>query len=549
MSVIALVFSCGSAFAAWEQNGICIADSGEEMDVMFIAPDPACGASVLWQSNSHIGGSCGIGVAKFDWNGLDQWEGSVSCPTYRCVGAYDLISDGGMGVFALTGGSNYYEPDPFSSVCINRISGDGAVSETSIATFDYYTTDRARLIPDGQSGAIAVWNGRPSGETEIRLYAQRYGTDLEPLWTEGGIELGSGMGDRRNPALCGDGGQGAIVVWEDHRSGLSLSAQKLDFAGLPAWPAGGVQVDSNHENGLHTEIISDGGAGAIIVWDETASGDRDIFAQRVSSDGTPLWGPEGITVCDETGDQEYPLLTGDGLGGAIIKWRDARSGDHDVYAQRVSASGEKIWAYEGLPVAAGPGDQNYGRIVENGSGGAIFAWVDDSGSDPDIYARNLSGEGADLWGTGFVPVCTADNAQTRLVMTRDCIGGAVMAWTDYRNSVYGEVWAMRIYDPHTGDAQNGPSMETVLANPRPNPFNPRTSIDFELASRSRVIIEIFDVEGRRIRRLLDRMTAPGGHTVNWDGKDDQGRRMSSGVYFCRFAGGGRCLTRKMIMLR
>jgi len=440
MSVIALVFSCGSAFAAWEQNGICIADSGEEMDVMFIAPDPACGASVLWQSNSHIGGSCGIGVTKFDWNGLDQWEGSVSCPTYRCAGAYDLISDGGMGVFALTGGSNYYEPDPFSSVCINRISGDGAVSETAIATFDYYTTDRARLIPDGQSGAI-------------------------------------------------------------------------------------------------------------IVWDETASGDRDIFAQRVSSDGTPLWGPEGITVCDEPGDREYPLLTGDGLGGAIIKWRDARPGDYDVYAQRVSASGEKIWAYEGLPVAAGPGDQNYGRIVENGSGGAIFAWVDDSGADPDIYARNLSGEGSDLWGTGFVPVCTADNAQTRLVMTRDCIGGAVMAWTDYRNSVYGEVWAMRSYDPQTGDALDGPSMETVLANPRPNPFNPRTSIDFELASRSRVIIEIFDVEGRRIRRLLDRMTAPGGHTVNWDGKDDQGRRMSSGVYFCRFAGGGRCLTRKMIMLR
>ena len=217
---------CGSAFAAWEQNGICIADSGEEVDVMFIAPDPACGASVLWQSNSHIDGSCGIGVTKFDWNGLDQWEGSVSCPTYRCVGAYDLISDGGMGVFALTGGSNYYEPDPFSSVCINRISGDGAVSETAIATFDYYTTDRARLIPDGQSGAIAVW--------------------------------------------------------EDHRSGISLYAQKLDFAGLPAWPAGGVQVDSNHENGLHTEIISDGGA--VMAWTDyrnSVKGDnRDLRCRR-----------------------------------------------------------------------------------------------------------------------------------------------------------------------------------------------------------------------------------------------------------------------------
>ena len=67
----------------------------------------------------------------------------------------------------------------------------------------------------------------------------------------------------------------------------------------------------------------------------------------------------------------------------------------------------------------------------------------------------------------------------------------------------------------------------------PNPFNPRTTISFDLARAGRVRLECFDPAGRRVRSLLDVDLPPGQHRVPWDGKDGGGRSLASGVYFLR----------------
>jgi len=74
-----------------------------------------------------------------------------------------------------------------------------------------------------------------------------------------------------------------------------------------------------------------------------------------------------------------------------------------------------------------------------------------------------------------------------------------------------------------------PRVARLLGN-APNPFNPQTEIRFSLPSTSRVSLELFDVRGRRVRRLLD-ATLPGGvHPVTWDGRDGRGASVASGVY-------------------
>lgn len=81
------------------------------------------------------------------------------------------------------------------------------------------------------------------------------------------------------------------------------------------------------------------------------------------------------------------------------------------------------------------------------------------------------------------------------------------------------------------------STRTQLFQNHPNPFNPRTSISFELGSPSQVRIDIFDLAGRRVRRLLDQSMGTGSHHVLWRGLDDDGNPVSSGVYLIRFRAG------------
>jgi photosystem II stability/assembly factor-like uncharacterized protein len=89
----------------------------------------------------------------------------------------------------------------------------------------------------------------------------------------------------------------------------------------------------------------------------------------------------------------------------------------------------------------------------------------------------------------------------------------------------------------------------ALEQSYPNPFNPAVTIDFTLREPTRVALRIFDTSGRLIRTLLDEPRAAGPHRLSWDGRDNTGRSVASGVYFYRLRTGLGTMTRKMILAR
>jgi len=90
-----------------------------------------------------------------------------------------------------------------------------------------------------------------------------------------------------------------------------------------------------------------------------------------------------------------------------------------------------------------------------------------------------------------------------------------------------------------------------LESPAPNPFNPRTSITIDLPEgQDRVSLTIFDTKGRVVRRLLDDVSLSAGRTpVVWDGTDDRGRTLPSGVYHFRLVGSTATSVQKGVLLR
>jgi len=85
---------------------------------------------------------------------------------------------------------------------------------------------------------------------------------------------------------------------------------------------------------------------------------------------------------------------------------------------------------------------------------------------------------------------------------------------------------------HDVAAETAPA-RTALRGAYPNPFNPSTRVDFSLGEAGHASLRVYDLAGRRVRTLVDAELEAGAHEFEWDGRDDAGRRLPSGVYFVR----------------
>jgi len=84
---------------------------------------------------------------------------------------------------------------------------------------------------------------------------------------------------------------------------------------------------------------------------------------------------------------------------------------------------------------------------------------------------------------------------------------------------------------------------------RPNPFNPTTYISYEVPHTAQVTIEIINVLGQQVAVLVDETRAPGSYEAVWHGRDDTGREVSSGIYFCRMKADTFTKTTKMMLMK
>ena len=94
-----------------------------------------------------------------------------------------------------------------------------------------------------------------------------------------------------------------------------------------------------------------------------------------------------------------------------------------------------------------------------------------------------------------------------------------------------------------------PAVATRLVDIAPNPFNPQTRITYELAGTGRVQLEIYDLQGRRVRTLVDAEQGAGRHEEAWNGLDDAGGRAASGLYMARLTAGGVTQMMKMTLVK
>jgi hypothetical protein len=121
----------------------------------------------------------------------------------------------------------------------------------------------------------------------------------------------------------------------------------------------------------------------------------------------------------------------------------------------------------------------------------------------------------------------------------------------YNYNLYGDP-ALEVAGATAGVAWDVSGRETAalhLKSGEPNPFTSATSLRFTLSAAQRVSIAVHDVMGRRVAGLADREYAAGEHSVTWNGADNRGERIASGLYFITAETGSQTAVRKVVLLK
>jgi len=461
-----------SGVLRWTTNGVALrvhATTGAQPPV--VTSDGSKGAIVAW--GDYRTGTSDIYAQRVNAAGAPQWTTDGVALTGTGSSGGDVIaiaSDGAGGAIVAWQDHRSGVWDIYarrvSSTGVPQWSADGVALRSGLANDARNPT----IIPDGAGGAIVTWDDGRLGIKDI--YAQRVDAsgnvgpaipEVPNNWIANGVALRSGVAnDAKNPTVTADGAGGAIVTWYDGRSGVNdIYAQKVSSAGTPQWIANGVALRNiAGSNAQFPSITTDGAGGAVVSWQDGRSGSNNIYARKVSSVGVPQWTANGVVLRNITGsDAEHAVITSDGEGGAIVAWYDMRPTNDcsNIFVRKVNAGGTPQWTANGVALRNLTGTNNDGwnqAIIPDGSGGAIVSWQDNRSGVFDVYARKVSSTGVPQW--------TANGVALRSGLPHDAndptiavsgSGGAIVTWQDARTT--NDIYAQRVTTTYSINVTQG----------------------------------------------------------------------------------------------
>jgi hypothetical protein len=539
------------AHAAWPSDPnanlpVCTADFDQEFPAML--PDGAGGVFVVWQD--YRNSEYDLYGQRISASGVAQWgtNGIVVCSASGDQIVPHLASDGASGVIVTWNDTRA----GLSDIYAQRLTAGGdrmwGLDGVALCTAGGPQHDET-VVPDGAGGAyVTWWDRRADAGMAIYgdIYAQRVNANGVPQWTPDGVPICTAAGDQQYPVIVATD-IGALIAWADERNGSGhrdIYARAVTSVGAVMGPTDGVAVCNAVGDESSTVICSDGAGGAIVAWTDPRNGSPEkTYAQRLSDTCTSLWTANGVAVSSSGIGELFPAIVSDGASGAIVAWTDFRTGGADVYTQRLSPAGARLWASSDVLLCNAADFQFYPTATTDGAGGAIVTWQDqrNGSSNTDVYARHVTAAGVAQWGVGSsgLAVSTATATQIFPMIATDAAGGAIIAWMDARETST-DIYAQRVLSGGQlgGGASLGVSNAATLSialAPVRNPVRgDALQMRVTLSAGAAGTLELIDVAGRRIAARNLAGLGGGSHVLDLAA----GAHVPTGLYMVRLREGG-----------
>ncbi len=306
------------------------------------------------------------------------------------------------------------------------------------------TKDELFALPDGAGGMHLVWtDSRNSGTTGTDIYYQRILNNGTLVFDSAGVLVCNAAGAQANARVVPAAAGAVIVVWQDGRtaSNNAIYAQKISSTGTPEWAANGVVVADATGNQNSPQVVSDGAGGAIAFFQDNRVSGVELYAQRINGDGVVQWTADGIAIATQANSQNAQTIVADGAGNYYLAWSDGRiaNSNSDVFVQKIDNSGTLAWnaANQGVNICNANNNQLTPQIAL-GAGGSIYVtWADlraGTNNLTDVYVQRVLSDGTvdPAFPANGLLVGGAANNQTNPYIVADGSGNAIITWADQR---------------------------------------------------------------------------------------------------------------------
>jgi len=335
----------------WTGGGVVLCTTASNKTQPVLTADSEGGAIIVWEDGRDDAPQSDLYAQRVDSIGTIRWS-AAGQPVCTVPGAdqieTDIVPDGTGGAVIGWRDGRVWQ----TQIYVQKLNSNGAAQWTVNGVHVCATAAADQLypnlLPDGSGGAMLAWRDEREGFNKYDVYASRVDTGGAVIWDAEGLKICDVPGDQSPPQIITDGAGGAIITWDDPRNGnYDIYGQRVTPAGVVQWAANGKAISVQPTDQSHM-ITSDGIGGAIVAWQENRTGvSNDIYALHVDGNGDPMGAADGILVCGQETDQGLSNITAVNTNAAVIGWRDSRNGNNDIFAQKVSEGASTFYFAEG----------------------------------------------------------------------------------------------------------------------------------------------------------------------------------------------------------
>lgn len=467
--------------------------SNSQVEPRIIADDSG-NAIILWLDTRDIPLVNDIYAQKVDTSGNLQWnpQGAPVCteppgsPINQRQARINADDNGGAIVV--------WENEVNTDIFAQKLDSNGSTIWTAhdaggMPVCEADGLQEAPLVRAFTDKSFIAWADERSGSKGIWYQILNSAAGAPQLPVDGDTLIWGISGNAQYPKLvAGDSGS-TFVFFQDQRDGTTGAAalvQILDSTGEIQLEANGRRICPQPVYTIvkgqeWLDACSDAGTGAIAVWEDHRDSNpspAQIYAQRVSSSGTLQWGTSGIQISAYSEQQIEPQIVEDGNGGGIVVWSEQSLFIYRISAARISHDGVVQW--DALIIDTAGEDDLLEAIAPDGIGGAYICYQNGVWPDFNLNAQWVNETGNLFWGPVGVALCTAPGGQLNCRVIGLGTEGAIFLWEDERNGAK-DLYAQKI--DAAGNPLWEPNGRLICEAP-----NDQSSIDWTFDGQGNVFI-------------------------------------------------------------